>query len=343
MKKPLLFAALSLAFYGNSQMTQANEASIGTTVSMFLCDSFTVNLDAVTGTGVTWDYTNLAGFENEFRDVSVVDATTTTNASSFPGSVTAITVGSILTSYYSSTSSDRTSQGFVFTEQSLGDVIAEFSTDEQIVANYPMAYGSSVNDAFAGNLDYLGGQTAAATGNSYASIDGEGTLNLPNAVSLTNVLRYKLVDTSYATITFPINLGNMEFIRRQYEYYDYASSNLPVFIHTTIKVQNVGAPQPLSEESLVLSAYAPAGYVSTTELDGIDFAIYPNPATDVVTISGNLSDKATATIIDQSGRVVLSTALTTGSAIDISALDTGAYLVRVEDKGLITTKSIVKK
>ena len=342
MKKTLLFAVLSLTFYGNSQMTQANEASIGTTVSMYLCDSFTVNLDGVTGAAVTWDYTTLVGFDGEFRDVSVVDATTTTYAADFPTSVTAVTVGNNLTSYYSSTASDRSSQGFVFSEPSLGDVIAQFSTDDEIVATYPFAFGSTTNDAFAGDIDYLATLSTTATGNGYASVDGEGTLNLPNGVSLPNVLRYKLVDTSWATITLPIPLGNMEFIRRQYEYYDYANSNLPVFIHSTIKVQNVGAPAPLSEQSLVLSAYEP-GYLSVQPAEDLKFAVYPNPATDAVTIAGNIGADANATVLDQSGRVVLSTSVSNGSSIDISALETGVYFVRVEDNGLATTKSIVKK
>lgn len=342
MKKTLLFAVLSLAFYGNSQMTQANEAAIGTTVSMFLCDSFATNLDGVNGASAIWDYTTLGGYDNEFRDVSVVDASTTTYASDFPTSATAITVGTNLTSYYNSTASERSSQGFVFSEPSLGDVIAQFNGNEEIVATYPFAFGNTVNDGFSGTINYLTTLSASATGSGYASVDGEGTLNLPNGVSLTNVIRYKLIDTSWATITLPIPLGDMEFIRSQYEYFDYSSSNLPVFIHSTIKVQNVGATSPLSEQSLVLSAYEP-GYLNVQDAVNVEFSVYPNPASDAITISGNLEANSNATVIDQSGRVVISSTVSNGSSINISALETGVYFVQIENNGLTITKSIIKK
>jgi hypothetical protein len=342
MKKTLLFAVLSLTFYGNAQFTQANEPAISDIETMYLCDSFAVNLDGVTGSGVTWDYTTLGGYAGEFRDVEVVAAAATTFAADFPTSVSAIKVGTNLTSYYSSTATERSSQGFVFSEPSLGDVIAQFSANEEIVATYPFAFGNSVNDAFSGDIDYLATLSTTATGNGYASVDGEGTLNLPNGVSLANVLRYKLIDTSWATITLPIPLGNMEFIRTQYEYYDHTVSNLPVFIHSTIKVQNAGAPAPISEQSLVLSMYEP-GYLSTSSLDEVEFSVYPNPATETVTISGNLGDNAQAVLFDQSGRELISSSVSNGSTINISALENGVYFVRIQDNGLTTTKSIVKK
>ena len=342
MKKTLLFAVLSLTFYGNAQFTQANEPAISDIETMYLCDSFAVNLDGVTGSGAIWDYTTLGGYPGETRDVEVVNATTTTYASDFPTSATAITVGTNLTSYYSSTASDRSSQGFVFSEASLGDVIAKFSTDDELVATYPFPFGGTSTDGFSGDIEYLGGSSAAATGMGHASVDGEGTLNLPNGVSLANVLRYKLIDTSWATITIPFPLGDMEFIRTQYEYYDHTVSNLPVFIHSTIKVQNVGAPAPISEQSLVLSMYEP-GYLSTSSIDEVEFSVYPNPATETVTISGNLGDDAHAVLFDQSGRELISSSVSNGSTINISALENGVYFVRIQDNGLTTTKSIVKK
>ena len=105
MKKTLLLVALSLPVLGLSQsLTQANEPAILTTESMHLCDSFTVKYDGIVGMGVTWDYTILAGYPGQFRDVSVVDATTTTYASDFAGATFALNVGTNLTSLISSSS-----------------------------------------------------------------------------------------------------------------------------------------------------------------------------------------------------------------------------------------------
>lgn len=344
MKKTLLFGALALASYSNAQMTQANEASIGTLESLYLCDSFAVNLDGVTGMGVTWDYTNLAGYENEQRDVEVVDPTSTTYASDFPSSTQAILLGSSITSYYSSTASDRTSHGFMFNEPTFGDVIAKFDTDPEIVATYPFAQGNSVSDVFSGSIDYLGGAASvAATGVSYATVDGEGTLDLPGGVSLSNVIRYKLVDTSWATITIPINLGDMEFIRTQYEYYDYTVSNLPVFIHSTITVQNVGASTPTTEVPLVLSYYPTTEFVGLNDQEEVSYSVYPNPANDLITLHGDFGADATATLVDQSGRVLGTYAIGNGTKIDISAFENGMYILNVHDNGATGTQTIVKK
>ncbi|MDX2361522.1 MAG: T9SS type A sorting domain-containing protein [Crocinitomicaceae bacterium] len=343
MKKTLLLGALAITTYGSAQMTQANEPAINDIESMFLCDSFTVNLDGVVGAGVTWDYTGLVGHFNEMRDVEVVDPTSTPFAVNFGSATSAIIVGGSITTYYSSTPTEKTSHGFTFNEPTFGDVIAEFSGNPEIVATYPFTEGDVSDDTFSGNILYLGGVSVAATGVSHAVLDGEGTLDLPNAVSLSNVLRYKLVDTSWATITIPIALGDMEFIRTQYEYYDYTVSNLPVFIHSTIRVQNVGATAPVSELTLVLSKYAPGGYVGVEEAELIDFAVYPNPSTGLVKVSGTLSDEATVTVLDQSGRVLISSDISNGDQLDLSTFENGMYIVRINDNGLSTTKSVIKQ
>lgn len=342
MKKTLLFGILTLTLYSNAQMTQANEAAIGTLNSMYLCDSFAVNYNGISGAGVTWDYDGLAGYNGAQRDVEVVDPATTSNAADFTGSTFAIKVGTNLTTYYSSSASDRRSQGFVYTEPTMGDVIAKFDTDDEIVASYPFALGNTVDDAFAGNLDYYVLYTTTATGMGHATVDGTGTLLLCGN-TLNNVLRYKMVDTSWATINNPFPVGDVEFIREQYEYYDYTVSNLPVLIHSTITVQNVGSSAPISTQSLVLSYYASANNVGLADNEIAGFSVYPNPVNDMLHIGGELSNSATVNITDQTGRLVLSTDLSNGNAVNVSALADGIYVVRVNDQGQIATTTLVKK
>lgn len=341
MKKTLLFVSITITMLGNAQqMDQSNEPTIGALSTLYLCDSFATNMDAVTGSGVTWDYSTIGGYSGQTRDIEVVDPSLTTYASDFPTSQKTYYVGSNFKNYYASTASQKTSQGFVFTEPTFGDVIAKFDTDEQIVATYPFALGNSIADVFSGTLIYQSGtQTTTATGNGEAVIDGQGTL-MAGASSVPNVIRYKLVDTSYATVSnpFPISL---QFVRNQYEYYDYASSNLPVFVHSTISVSNVGAPNPISEQTLVLSAYAPTGQVGLTEMNKIDFKLYPNPATDKLFVGG-ISKDAVVEIIDQSGRIVLSTVQGSGY-VDISSIDKGMYIVNVKDGNSVGTQSLVKQ
>ena len=301
MKKTLLLAAISVSFFGNTQtMTQANQPTIGLTENMFLCDSFTVNLEGVTGNGVTWDFTGLTGIPNQTRVVSAVAPSTTANAADFPSSAMAITVESSMNSFITSTSTERISQGFTFTEQSLGDVVAKFNTDPETVVTYPFSQGDALTDVFAGELNFqFGGipQTSVLTGSVTATVDGTGTLNLPLGVSLTNVLRYRITDTSLTNV--PI-LGDLEIIRNQFEYYDFANSLLPVLTLSKLTVQAPGATTPITELSLVLSANTPEEFLALEEQLIENISIFPNPAMNEITINGEFSESAVVSIFDAS-------------------------------------------
>ncbi len=341
MKRTLLLATLAFSFLGNTQsLTQANEPVIGDNLSMFLCDSFTIDYAGISGTGVTWDYSTLLGIPNQTRLVEALDATTAANAADFPSSVKAIKVESSMNSYITSTATERTSQGFVFNEPSLGDVVAKFSTDNEILLTYPFSFGSVSTDNFAGTVSYVLGTptTSPMTGNVYSTIDGQGTMLFPGAITVPNVLRYHIIDTSVVTGTF---LGDLEIIRNQFEYY-ISTSNLPIFTISKLTIQVVGGAEPINEFSLVLSSYAPSGYLAIEENNSIDFSVYPNPSTDLVTIRGEFSD-ATGQVIDQSGRVLSSFNVSNNTTVDVSSYENGVYFLRITDNDKTTTKTIVKK
>ncbi|MGB0915405.1 MAG: hypothetical protein ACPGVI_04990, partial [Crocinitomicaceae bacterium] len=312
MKKTLLFAALTMAFAGNSQsLTQANEAAIGANVTMHVADS-TDAYDAIQGAGVTWDYSNIVSLD-QTRVVGVDDPASTTNAGSFTSSTFAISAGSLLTSYYTSTATERMTQGFVFNEPTLGDVVATFDVDEAKVMDYPFSNGSTLTDDFEGEINFVFSglpQTSVVTGTIHASIDGQGTLMLPNSTTLTDVIRYKTIDTTYANV---IVIGDIEIIRFQYEYYDIANSSLPVFTHSTIIAQSLGATTPLSAQTMVLSSVEPTNFLGLEDVNTFDFNVYPNPANDNVTISGDFSSEAIVSVFDQSGRIVLTESIANGS------------------------------
>ena len=321
-------------------MTQANEPAIGESANMYLVDSFATNYAGVTGSGVTWDYSDLAGYTGQSRTIQVVDPATTSNATDFPTSTKAYDVGGSIMTYFTSTATDRTSQGFRFTEPSLGDVVSTYDNDELIMCTYPFALGSSVTDAYDGNVSFNAGipTTETLNGNAYAWIDGQGTLSLPFGTNVTNVIRYKSIDTAYSTA--PI-IGAVELIREQYEYYEHGVMNLPIFLHAKITMQQPGGA-PLGEVALVLSYYPTEEFVGLNESEEVSFSVYPNPANNVINISGNFDNDATVTIFDQSGRVV-KTITNNISQIDIADVDTGIYLLSIESNGETFTKQIVKQ
>ena len=344
MKNSLLFIFLSVAFFGSAQsLTEATEPAIGEMRSMYLCDSFTVTYPGTTGAGITWDYTGLTGFTGEMRDITVLDATTAPNAANFPGAVKAIQFSDRLTTYYSTDATKKISQGFVFVENTIGDILVMLSTDQELLVNYPFLNGDVLNDSFTGLLefDFSGPQQSAVTGVVKATIDGEGTLNLPGGVSLPNVLRYKIVDTSASTL---VALGPLEIIRTQYEYFapSLAPEYLPVLTFTEINIIQPGGTTPVFPPvKLVLSAYEP-NYLDVAEINSNSISVYPTPTSESIHIKGLQELSAVARFIDQSGRIIISQKISNGGSIDISHLEKGIYILSIDQNGSTYTKRIVR-
>jgi len=338
MKKTLLFTTLTVAFLGNAQsLTQANEAAIGETQAMFLCDSFIDKQSNVVRNGITWDYTDLAAYSGQTRDYEIGDATTAPYASDFTTSVKTFKTANI-TGYYNSTATERVSQGFVFDGLPIGDVIADFDTDEGILATYPMAFGAVSADNFSGTLHYTLGvpSTTPLSGRVIVMIDGQGTLNLPNS-SYSNVIRVVTTDSSNANIS---GLGEVIIERTQYEYYDHTASNLPVFAITTIKMTSSVLNQ---EETVVLSKDDPMQYLGLNNATEVNFTISPNPSTDKITVTGEFSADAIYSLVDQNGRVLSNSSISNGATIDISTFENGMYFLNMNSNGNTTSKTIVKK
>ncbi len=86
---------------------------------------------------------------------------------------------------------------------------------------------------------------------------------------------------------------------------------------------------------------------SINEVSSIDGKAYPNPATDVVTVSIEANGSAVLTVTDISGKVVLSqnVALSNGTAdVNISSLEAGMYVFNVSfENGESSQFNVVKK
>lgn len=335
MKKSLLaITMVALSQASIAQLTQANEPAIGTEIVLLLCDSNTTNYSAVIGPDVTWDYTNLASYPGETRLVSMDDPATTANASDFTSSDKALTVEGLLTTYFTSTASDRVSQGFVFTEASAGTIVAKWNTNEAQLLAYPFAYGNSSVDSYSGTVNALGNDLDA-TGTINASIDATGTINFP-FTTVSDVIRLKTVDNA----TAPTIIGDVTINRTQFEYYDLANEELPILIHTQIVLTSIAFPEPLVS-NLVLSKYSGLT-VGVKEQSAAKFSMFPNPATESLTFNGDF-EEATISIVNALGQEVVSTELTAGQTIDISSLEAGFYSVKFESNGDVTVKNLAVK
>lgn len=342
MKKIILLAtAIFTSMSAFSQFTQANEPVIGDGITLYVIDSAAVNYENTTGAGVTWDYSSYGGYGSIVRGVAVLDPANTPNASDFSSSSQAVDIQNATTDYFNSTSSQRIGKGYVFTEQTFGEVKLVFDTDEATLMNYPMNLGDVVTDTYQGILFFTFSgipQSPPATGAITATVDGQGTLKLANGNDISNVLRYKLVDTANATLPL---VGDVKVVRKQFEYYDHTSSSLPLFIHTYLSVtQSNGSV--LAEISNVLSSVDPTEFVSIGELNKLVVNVYPNPAGNQISIEA--AEPFEFTLLNSEGKIVLKgNSKETMKKVNIESLTPGVYFVKVDTGAKVAIKKISKR
>lgn len=345
MKKNLLLAAsLMIGATSFGQFNQGNEPTVGDGTTLYVIDSMAPNYENETGASASWDYSSFGGYDNDSRVLTVLDPTTTANGLDFPTSTATLDIQNFLKNYTTSSATERVSQGFVYSDADLGDIVVVLDTDDALQYNYPFALGDNLTDAFEGTATFdVGGgpQTAPASGELTASVDGTGTLTLADGVSFSNVTRYKLVDSTTVSVML---LGDFTLKRTQFEYYDLANSNLPVFVHTYVTFGQGGAP--LSEFNLVLSAEDPA-FVLDVEENNIlvDTRVYPNPASEEINVVlPNNVEEASISIVDALGREAFEGKVSAlNHKIDVSSLNEGMYFVKITSGDLTATKTVVVK
>lgn len=318
----LTFTAFSQSF------NQGNEAAIGNLVSLHLCDSNANILAGTIGNNVTWDFSQIAGIFGVTKDVQINDATLDPNFASYPGASKVYDIGGTLLTFFSSTANDRTSQGFVFNEPALGVVTAAWSTNDQLIMNYPFALGNSTSDNFSGNVTTTATGTIPTTGTSMTGVDGLGTLMLPGNNTYNNVVRFHLKDSANASV-----FGSaVTFVRDVYEYYDFTVGNLPVFITMTVTVNSALFA---NSSTLILSKDQPTTFVGLEENQANPLVLFPNPVQQSLCIKGINYGEAFQ-IQNGLGQIVLEGLF--DNSIDVTNLANGIYVVKIKGQALTFTK-----
>ena len=341
MKKNLLLvASLFVGASTFAQFDQSNEPAISDGTTLFVIDSMAPDYENETGANATWDYSSFGGYDGESRTFTVLDPASTSYQSDYPTATEVLDVQDFIKTFTYSNASERVSTGFVYSDGDIGDIQVELSTDEAVQYQYPFALNDQFSDNYEGTATYdVGGtQTSPATGNLTASVDGTGELILADGVQYSNITRYKLIDTTEVDAGL---LGVFTLKRVQYEYYDLNNNTLPVFVHTYVNFSQGGSA--LSEFNLVMSEEDPE-YVLGVEENNIlvDTRIYPNPASDKLTVQLPESVvEANVAITDATGREVLHQQISNVHAIDVNGIKSGMYFVTIAAEGAKETRSVV--
>jgi hypothetical protein len=340
MKKRVLLLTLLSSSLGFSQsLTQANEPAIGASISMFVCDSSYANFDSTNGNNVTWNFSGISGYSGvPSKNVSVEAPVN----SDYAPATKVMVIDGFVSTFWTSSAVDRTSQGFLYTDATVGDVEVKFATDNEKMCDYPFALSNTFTDSYSGTL-YNATMTpmgaTSCSGTCTAAIDGKGTLILPGAISIADVIRYKIIETTTSTITIFGSTIEITIVRTQFDYHNVNNSSLPIFSHISLDVFQNG--NLFNTTNLVLSSVEPSVLVGVKEGDRSDFVAYPNPAQGQITLKGEFGVGTSAQVLDQTGRVAVSVnGIDNGTILDISGLKKGIYFLSVVNKGEKTMKTI---
>jgi hypothetical protein len=326
-----LAAATSVSAMAQPTLTSANVNGIGTSQVYYVADSNAVTYDAITGAGVTWDYSTIGGYNMTTNTNSILDISSTAFAADYPSATMADELGTIysFTNYFPDT---LVSYGYSFYEVTAGTVLVKFTTDTLYMMTYPFTYGDSYSDNIAGTAETAFG-TFPFTGTVTVNADGHGTL-LVAGNTHSNVLRVKISENS--TIQAGIPFGNIDLTRVQYYYYDPAASNFPIFAHSTVAALGAG-------QTIVLTTDMLMDNVGVQEEAVAAVNVWPNPVAAELQFTSD-SPVYQVVITDNTGRMVVNEKLNraTSGTLSLETLVAGMYQVSIRSQAGEVVRQIVK-
>lgn len=202
-------------------------------------------------------------------------------------------------------------------------------TDPKDVFRFPFAYQENFTEAFDG-VRVFGASSETFQGSRTVTYDAYGTLAVPGWGTFTDVVRLHVVEQiEYAVSTF---LSNTE---EQYLYFR-PEVHQPVLSIISYTSLSSGTTSHYSRLHL-----APATGMTPTE-PSISLLAYPNPTDGMVNLTTTRA--AHVEVLDPQGRVLIEAAnITDRSTLDLTALQAGAYLVRVLDTTGSSTFHVLKR
>lgn len=325
MKRLLLSATtLSLAFNINAQITltgASNNPVVGETIAF---KDGTYSSPGSAGANQSWSLN--AGSSPVTNPNSFAAPSSTPQASSFSSSNVANLIGTIY-QYYTANSSKLIYNGSHDTTNNL--LIAYSNPEEQL--QYPFTYGNSFSDTY--QVTFVnGGNTYLRKGTTTVTADGYGTLTTP-AGTFTNVLRVHYV----SNYTDSSQFGTFPSSTDEYRWYK-EWNHFPI---ATVG-SNTFNGQPFGSYTRYRESVN-----SIHESQLTDFSVYPNPASENISINFSTEESNyTVQLINISGKVVLNNSYSSSTdfkqeKIDISGFSKGIYTLKISSGTAVEVKKII--
>ncbi len=91
-----------------------------------------------------------------------------------------------------------------------------------------------------------------------------------------------------------------------------------------------------------IAAYEAEHGLINNEYQVKELSVFPNPSTDIIYINNNNLDRASYTIINATGKIVITGNLQRDTGIDVSKLTTGMYILKLDNGNGSSTKKFYK-
>lgn len=263
---------------------------------------------------------------------TVYSTPTASEVSTFPGSTLKMT-GSGNTVYYKQTASKLEITGLVTSDATLN-----LSVNNGTFISYPTQYTTATETDQAQGTFSSTAASGLCKGTITINPNASGTLILGSS-TFTNVLRVKSVqnfnlhlpnDTNFI---FPIGT----ITNTSYSYYS-STYKFPLLttIQTVVNVPFAGINNQSTEGAQALSA----ALLSTGELAAKKqgLKLYPNPAQDFVSFTGDADGYSTAKIYSLDGKLIKTSDVKSGK-VQVSDLPPSSYFIEVSEKNNSKTQT----
>ncbi len=322
--KQLATIILSILFVLTAHSQVLNEPNVvaGDFFTMSIGEPLPVG-DA--GENMVWDYSQAQFIQNYYGQYYL--ANTSTFQEDFPNSewVTEINGGE----YYYTFGPDI----YEYYGGVEGGISYPYADSEEFYP-FPFEYGQTHLDSSYNQLN-IQGVLVNRTIITNSAFDGYGTLNLPNQVSYDDVCRislYRFIEDISKTGTTTMIVDQTLFMQN--------GIAIPLVAHSLITINTDGDVMDFDVMEFLLS-YT----VDAEEMEEDQFAMFPNPASDRVTLKW-FAGESSIDVYDAYGRVVERIQPTPGFpvvAFDVSGWEAGVYTVSLtKTEGNKTKKLVVE-
>lgn len=321
-----LFSILSLSVCSQPTLNFNSVPEVGDMFTYYTLNSAQSSvLPGSAGSEVIWDFSSLDVSNASQFTINYSDPADTPYGYNFPNSNLARVYSLSQTEYY-----HKNNDSISYLGQYLVPTNMVYH-DGQINIKFPSSIGDTFSDYFASNFIHENGYAISRTGTVDVTVDGYGTLILPDR-TIPNTIRIKTVKE-----TIDVSDVTKIYIDTTYRWY---SPNISDFVLRYYVTIFQGATY--SSANLMHSNYI-ASINSENTVTTENIKLYPNPAKKSVNIDLNSPHtNYSVKIYTFEGQLVKSIDLSTElSSIDVSNFSKGLYLMEIIGPENVITKKFM--